>query len=46
MSIKELNQRLTYGLMSAKEAQAILDMINMGCDNAYYVVVNEQAVKV
>lgn len=45
MNIKELNQRLTYGLMSVQEAQAILDMINMGCDSAYYVIINEQAVK-
>lgn len=45
MNIKEINQRLTYGLMSVKEAQAILDIINMGCDNAYYVIENNQVVK-
>jgi hypothetical protein len=45
MNIKELNERLNYGLMSLSEAQTILDMINMGSDTMYYLIVNEQVIK-
>lgn len=45
MNIKEINRRLAFGLMSVAEAQAILDIINMGSDTAYYVIENEKIVK-
>lgn len=45
MTIKEINERLHYGLLSVTEAQLLIDVINMGSDTSYYIIKNNQAVK-
>ena len=45
MTIYELKEMLKHGLMSEKEVQKRLDIINMGSDISYYVIVNNKIVR-